>query len=76
MVEQSERELLVRKTLRAMPDLERDCLIYFYFKQLSYRQIAEVLDEPLSTIKSTLQRGKRRLRQLLENQSISGSGSA
>jgi RNA polymerase sigma-70 factor (ECF subfamily) len=40
-------------------------LVLYYMEDLSYKEIAEVLDIPLGTVQSRIARGKMHLRQLL-----------
>ena len=44
----------VRKIIAQLPDHLRQILILAYFKQLSYKEMAQVLDIPLGTVKSRL----------------------
>ncbi|MDP9292358.1 MAG: RNA polymerase sigma factor [Verrucomicrobiota bacterium] len=52
--------------LSSLDEIFRAPVGLFYFDQLSYREIAEVLDVPIGTVMSRLARGKRMLRQLIE----------
>ncbi len=44
-------------------------LTLFYFEDLKYTEIAEILDIPLNTVKSHIRRGKERLREIIETDS-------
>ena len=44
----------VRQVVAAMPDHLREILILAYFQQLPYKEIAEMLNIPLGTVKSRL----------------------
>jgi RNA polymerase sigma factor (sigma-70 family) len=47
---------------RQLPTRHRMILVLYYFQQLSYLEIAEILDRPMGTIKSDLHRAKSALR--------------
>ncbi len=49
-----ERGELVRKIIAEMPENLRGILILAYFKQFSYKQMAEILSIPIGTVKSRL----------------------
>ena len=51
-----------------LPEQFRAAVSLYYFEDLSYREIAELLNHPLGTVKSNLHRGTKLLRQTLETQ--------
>ncbi|MBN1765938.1 MAG: sigma-70 family RNA polymerase sigma factor [Sedimentisphaerales bacterium] len=54
ILEKEQQKQLVQKIVAEMPDNLREILILAYFKQLSYKEMAEILDIPLGTVKSRL----------------------
>jgi RNA polymerase sigma-70 factor (ECF subfamily) len=56
----------VNEALRSLPDHQREAFVLRRFQDLSYEEIAEVLDAPVGTIKSRVVRAERALRPLLE----------
>jgi len=44
----------VQRTVENMPDHLREILLLSYFHQFPYKQISEILDIPLGTVKSRL----------------------
>jgi len=52
--------------LNELPEEFRTPLILFYFEELSYKQIADLLEVPMGTVMSRLSRGKSHLRSRLQ----------
>jgi RNA polymerase sigma-70 factor (ECF subfamily) len=61
-----QREL--EKYLEALPEIYRVVLILSYFEDLSYAEIAELLNQPIGTVKGHVSRAKRLLQKLLVTQ--------
>jgi RNA polymerase sigma factor (sigma-70 family) len=51
----------VAEALNRLPDPERQAILLFAWEELSYREIAEVLDVPTGTVRSRLNRARARL---------------
>ena len=67
--ESAERRQELATLVAALPDRYREAVSLYYFEELSYQQIADLLDQPLGTIKSSVHRGIRLLRKQLSAQS-------
>ena len=52
--EESEQRELVRQVVRQMPDNLREVITLGYFQRFPYKEMAEILDIPLGTVKSRL----------------------
>jgi RNA polymerase sigma-70 factor (ECF subfamily) len=52
---------LLRRAIARMPEKYRACIILFYFNELSYEEIAKVMEISLSNTKILLFRGKKML---------------
>lgn len=62
-----------RQLYRAVARLEasdRDLIVLHYFQDMSYREMAEVLDEPSGTVKWRTSRALGRLRSILSDESF------
>ncbi|MCZ8535190.1 RNA polymerase sigma factor [Psychrobacillus psychrodurans] len=64
LVFEEDRDL--HNAIQALDEKYRHPIIMFYFHELSYEQIAEVLNAPLSTIKIRLMRAKALLKTALQ----------
>lgn len=56
----------VAEAVLELPDAERDVLLLFAWEDLGYDGIAAALDVPVGTVRSRLNRGRRKIRQLLD----------
>ncbi len=64
-IERIEQQQELLALLAELPDRYRIALTCYYFEHLSYHEIADLLDQPLGTVKSAIHRGLRQLRALL-----------
>ena len=58
--------------MAALPEEQREVVILKEYQGLTFPEIAETLDVPLSTVKTRLYRGLRQLRVRLAGQGIHG----
>lgn len=63
-----EREIL-RRVIAKLPEKYRTCIVLFYFNELSYDEISEVMGISLSNTKILLFRGKKTLLELYRKES-------
>jgi RNA polymerase sigma-70 factor (ECF subfamily) len=68
-IEQSLDSESLQQVLNELPEEFRSVLLLFYFRELSYREIAEQLDVPIGTVMSRLSRGKKQLRERITPES-------
>lgn len=68
VVEGNERVRLVHRLLDQLPEAQRTVIVLKEFEELKFREIAEILDCPESTIKSRLYGGLCTLKTLLQEQ--------
>jgi len=61
----------LQQALQEMPEIFRTPVLLHYFEELSYKEIARILDVPIGTIMSRLARGKEALRaRLTEKEAV------
>ena len=63
-VDASQRWQRVADALTSLPEPERDALVLYVWEALSYEEIAAALDVPVGTVRSRLNRARKRLREL------------
>jgi RNA polymerase sigma-70 factor, ECF subfamily len=64
------RQADVRKAIEGLPAVYREAIVLREFEELSYGEIAQVLDCPLGTVMSRLSRAKERLEEMLQPWSL------
>jgi len=62
----------VKEALDSLPDIERQAISLAYFSGHTYREVAELLDQPEGTVKSRIRSGLKRLRTELVGAGIGG----
>lgn len=55
------------RMVQRLPMAQRHVLVLRYYEDLSLAEIADLLDQPLGTVKSTLHRAGTRLKELLDD---------
>ena len=68
--EQNERLRLIRQAVAALPPELKEVIVMKEFEEMTFQQIAETLDMPLSTVKSRVYTALRQLRMKLERASL------
>jgi RNA polymerase sigma-70 factor (ECF subfamily) len=66
LTESRERTLMVRRAVNALPLELREVIVMKEFEELTFQEIADALDLPLSTVKSRLYTALKQLRMRLE----------
>lgn len=65
-VEQAELAQLVSMALELLPEHYRQAIVLQFYNDLSYQEVADVLEVPLTTVRNWIARGKAQLRKILE----------
>ncbi len=60
-LEAKQRSAIIQESLEKLKEHQRICVEAFYLKEMSYRQIADKYEYPISKVKSYIQNGKRSL---------------
>ena len=76
LVEARDLSRVVAEAVAALPEEQREVIVLKEYQDLTFLEIAEVLDLPVSTVKTRLYRGLSLLRQNLERQGIRSAAMA
>lgn len=58
----------LQQAIEQLPDPEREVICLRHFSQMSFKEVAEVMDTPLGTALARAHRGLARLRELMEDE--------
>lgn len=72
LFEQQERWQELEAMIAHLPEHYRIAITCYYFEHMNYREVADLLDQPLGTVKSTISRGVRLLRTMLNEMEQEG----
>ena len=67
VIEQEERSI-IGDAILSLPIHYREIIVLYYFEELSTPQIAEILEEAESTVRTRLRRAREKLKPLLEDE--------
>lgn len=67
-VETADSSRQIRLAMAELPDEQRLVLSFAYFQGYTHSQIAEILNEPLGTVKTRIRLAMQKLRQLLQEE--------
>jgi RNA polymerase sigma-70 factor (ECF subfamily) len=66
LAELSERHDLLQKAIQSLPDYQRIMVVLYHTESKSYEEIAEIMNLPIGTVKSRLNRARLALKEKLE----------
>ena len=72
--ESENREESLRECVESLPEKQRISVKYFFFDELSYKEVEERTGVSLKMVKSFIQNGKRNLKLCLERKGVTSNG--
>jgi RNA polymerase sigma factor (sigma-70 family) len=69
-MEEREFQLRLEENLQVLSGVERTVLVLYHQEERSYEQIAEALGMPIGTIRTHLHRGRKKLRERLQHETV------
>lgn len=63
--EQIEQKVDVTAVLERLSPEQKECIVLYYFQNLKHREIAVVLDIPVSTVKTRIRRGLEQCKKMM-----------
>ena len=73
LLQERDTSRLVAQAIEALPGEQREVIILKEYQGLTFLEIAQVLDVPISTVKTRLYRGLDQLRSRLEREGLRGT---
>jgi RNA polymerase sigma-70 factor (ECF subfamily) len=68
IVQGNERQRLLVKAIQSLPEYQRNMVVLYHLQQKSYEEIAAIMELPLGTVKSRLNRARLALKEKLQGQ--------
>ncbi|MGO8673062.1 MAG: sigma-70 family RNA polymerase sigma factor [Capsulimonadaceae bacterium] len=65
LTEEAERSNILQKAISSLPEYQRVMVVLYHVQQKSYEEIAAVMDMPIGTVKSRLNRARLALKEKL-----------
>jgi RNA polymerase sigma-70 factor, ECF subfamily len=65
IAEREERAVAIQAAINSLPEFQRVMIALYHIQEVPYEEIAEILNMPLGTVKSRLNRARRALRDKL-----------
>jgi RNA polymerase sigma-70 factor, ECF subfamily len=72
-LQEQDLALLVRRAIESLPQEQREVVILKEYQELTFLEIAQTLEIPVSTVKTRLYRGLDQLRLRLEREGVRGA---
>lgn len=63
-----EGRLLVKQSIDELPDIQKDVILLRYYHELKLKDIARIMNIPLSTVKSRLKQGQDKLKSVIQEE--------
>lgn len=60
-IETNETMTIIRRNIATLPPRQREVIVLYAFEQMTYRQIADVLEIPVNTVKTLIHRARAAL---------------
>ena len=76
LYEKKERQQLIKKTLKQLPENQRLALTLVTYQELSYEEISEILNCSVGAVKSLIHRARQNMKKLLIKAGIGDSVNA
>ena len=71
-LETEEIRCVIRQAVDSLPDVQRECILLYYYQQLSIKEIAGLLEVKEGTVKSRLYTARKAIRKSLEMEGYGG----